>query len=81
MTQNNFLLLPSDRSLTATGVKHELMRGNTIPLSKYKVLNTYWDKDLGQRIVLQKGKGIVHDRYMENVQKILALLPSQTETK
>ena len=80
MKENTILLLPSDRGLTETGVKNEMIRGNNIPLSKYKIINIFWEQcdypypHSTQRIELRKGSGIRHIRYMESVQDILSLL-------
>jgi len=43
MLIGDFILLPKDNSLTAHGVNYEKQKGNNIPLSKYKILDIYWE--------------------------------------
>jgi len=80
MLIGDFILLPKDNSLTAHGVNYEKQKGNNIPLSKYKILDIYWETYFypiphsSKRIKLQKSKGICHDKYMESVSEILLAL-------
>jgi hypothetical protein len=74
------ILLPKDSSLTETGIKHQKKLGNNIPLSKYKILNMYWEQcqhpypHSCKRIELKKGTGKTYIKYLETVESILITL-------
>lgn len=80
MKQGEFILLPSNTRLTETGVKHEIGKGNKIPLSKYKVMAIYWEDvyypypHSVKRIELKKGAGKTYIKYAETVSEILSVL-------
>ena len=44
MKKNNAIFMPSDRGITGIGVKHEILKGSNIPLSKYKIIDIYWEE-------------------------------------
>jgi len=80
MLPNEYILYPSDTSLTVVGVKYEQSRGRYIPLSKYKVLNIHWEEvyypypHSVKRIEIKKGAGRVYNGYFDNVEAILSAL-------
>jgi hypothetical protein len=78
MKIGEYIELPKNISLTEIGVKHEKQRGNNIPLSKYKILNIYWEQceyphpHSCKRIELKKDKSkITNIKYAETVESIL----------
>lgn len=80
MVIGQIILLPKDTSLTAFGVTAKISKGIHIPLSKYKILDIFWEEVFypyphsTKRISLKKGTGITYVRYMETINNILAAL-------
>jgi hypothetical protein len=78
MELGQYILLPKNTALTVTGIQHEKKKGRDIQLSKYKVLNIYWEEcyypypHSHKRIELKKETGkVIYVKYLESVQEIL----------
>jgi len=85
MKIGEYIELPKNISLTGIGVKHEKQRGNNIPLSKYKILNIFWEEcqypnpHNSKRIELKKDKSkITYVKYAETIESILLNLNTKT---
>lgn len=80
MNAGQYVLLPKDTSLTSIGVLREKRSGKNIQLSKYKIVNIYWEEvfypyhHYAKRITLKKGAGMTYDKYFESVINILSIL-------
>lgn len=81
MNKNEYIFLPADLRLTALGVRSEITKGNNIVVSKYKILDIYWDEvyypypHSTKRLKLKKFNGtVVHDKYVHTVQDIISEL-------
>ena len=80
MEKGDTIILPKDNRLTKIGVESKMKAGEFVPLSKYKVLNVFWEEvyypypHSTQRIELKKGAGLNHICYMETVKNIMQLV-------